>query len=351
MSNQIDQLDLNKVLLESINDAILSIDSNEKVIFSNSEFENKFIREKSRKNLLSDLITDQEIQDGFKECISSSEETRIPDYQIEYKNRIHYYDIVITPILNNKKCVGAMGVFRNVTEAKLSEKMRVDFVANVSHEIRTPLTSIKGFAQVLEAKEDLIKPQAKDYLQKIIKNTERLHNLFSDLLNLSVIESRSRLIKSEINLKTMIESVRSMLLQNYSHKNIKISYDLPIETLRVDPKLFEQALINLIDNACKYAGENPQIKITNFKENDDLIISVSDDGPGISREHLGRIFERFYQVDTSRTNQLKSRGTGLGLSIVKHIIAKHKGEIWAESEEEQGTIFFIKVPLKVKRIN
>ncbi len=352
MNEVLAQLDLNKILLESINDAILSVDKNTNIIFLNSEFERKFSEDKKESpSKLSDVISNEEILDGFQFCINESVPFRIEDYEITYKNRKHFYDIVITPMMDKGQCFGAMGVFRNITAAKLSEQMRVDFVANVSHEIRTPLTSIKGFAQVLENSTELVLPAGKEYLSKIIKNTERLHALFSDLLNLSMIESRHRLIKSEINLKAMIESVRAMLLQNYSHKNIQISYDLPIETLRVDPKLFEQALINLIDNACKYAGEKPHIKITSFQEKEDIIISVSDDGPGISREHMGRIFERFYQVESSRTNQKSSRGTGLGLSIVKHIVSKHKGEIWVESEEDKGTIFFIKIPTKNKRIS
>ncbi len=344
-------INLNTTLLESTHDAILAIDTSFHLNLSNTQFNSKFVKDLTSKHI-EDIFDDQEVISAFKDCIKTSESRKVQEHSIFYKNRTHYYEIVVSPILRNNECIGAMGVFKNITEAKLTEQMRVDFVANVSHEIRTPLTSIKGFAQVLDSNDKFISPEAKHYLEKIITNTERLHALFSDLLNLSVIESRHRLLKKEVNLKFMLESVKAMLLQNYADKNMNISYDLSVEFVRVDPKLFEQALINLIENACKYSGNDANIKISNFIDNNEsVIITISDDGPGISKEHLGRIFERFYQVDSSRNKKHDSTGTGLGLSIVKHIIAKHKGVIWAESEPNQGTIFFIKLPINPNKID
>jgi len=344
-------INLNTTLLESTHDAIIAVDVLLKLNLSNTQFNNKFIKDKDVLSI-EEIFDDAEVVSAFKDCIKTSESRKVQEHSIFYKNRTHYYEIVVSPILRNNSCIGAMGVFKNITEAKLTEQMRVDFVANVSHEIRTPLTSIKGFAQVLDSNDSFIAPEAKHYLEKIITNTERLHSLFSDLLNLSVIESRHRLLKKEVNLKLMLESVKAMLLQNYAEKNINVSYDLSVEFVRVDPKLFEQALINLIENACKYSGKDANIKISNFLDNDEsIIITVSDDGPGISKEHLGRIFERFYQVDSSRNKKHDSTGTGLGLSIVKHIIAKHKGVIWAESEPNQGTIFFVKIPINPNKIS
>jgi len=340
-------------LLESISDGILAINLNEMILFSNRKFSNKFLFHKEKENIqeLRNVFIDEEILTAFRECLKLSETRKVYDYKIRHKNRDLFFEILITPLLNeeNQKVEGAVGVFRNVTEAKLTEQMRVDFVANVSHEIRTPLTSIKGFAQVLQSQHSEFNHNQKDYIDKIATNAERLHELFSDLLNLSVIESQHRLVRKTVNLKLMLESVKSMLLQNYRHKSIEIAYDLKVEEVKVDHKLFEQALINLIDNACKYAGKNPRIKIETFLENQNVILNVYDDGPGISKEHLGRIFERFYRVDSSRSKAEeapKGGGTGLGLSIVKHIINKHKGKISVKSSPKSGTVFKIELPLR-----
>ena len=109
-----------------------------------------------------------------------------------------------------------------------------------------------------------------------------------------------------------------------------------------DDRLMEQVISNLVDNACKYSGDTISINISTFAKGNKGYISIADDGPGISKEHIQRIFERFYRVDSSRET---TRGTGLGLSIVKHIISKHGGKIWAESEETHGTKFVIELPL------
>jgi two-component system phosphate regulon sensor histidine kinase PhoR len=220
--------------------------------------------------------------------------------------------------------------------------MRVDFVANVSNEIRTPLTSIKGYTQLLESQKAKIDPELHLFMDKIISNTERMISLFNDLLNLSVIESKDIMKVEELELKELIQTVASNIKTNYPAKKIDINFDIQLQKLSADNRLIEQVISNLIDNACKYSGEKLTVTIATYAKGSQGYISVGDDGPGISKEHIQRIFERFYRVDSSRE---ASRGTGLGLSIVKHIIAKHGGKIWAESEGEKGTKFIIELPL------
>ena len=120
-----------------------------------------------------------------------------------------------------------------------------------------------------------------------------------------------------------------------------MTYDLKLENIYGDRRLLEQVVSNLLDNACKYAGDKIDITISTYQIEDRSYLRVSDNGPGIAKEHLQRIFERFYRIDTSRES---SRGTGLGLSIVKHIIAKHGGRIWAESKDTRGSSFIIELP-------
>jgi two-component system phosphate regulon sensor histidine kinase PhoR len=220
--------------------------------------------------------------------------------------------------------------------------MRVDFVANVSHEIRTPLTSIKGFTQILQKQSEKIDPSLHPFLEKIVGSTERMISLFNDLLNLSVIESRNDLKMEEFSLNDIVEDTEGNIKASYPEKSLKIESDLRIKIMRGDQRLIEQVILNLCDNACKYSEDSVTIVISSEMVGQNLRLSINDNGPGIAKEHLSRIFERFYRVDASRESL---RGTGLGLAIVKQIISKHKGKIWAESEGIGfGTIFFIEIP-------
>ena len=234
------------------------------------------------------------------------------------------------------------GVLYDVTEFKLTEQMRVDFVANVSHEIRTPLTSIKGYTQLLESQKNKFDPELHTFLEKIVVNTERMIALFNDLLNLSVIESKDVMKFDVLDLKELIFTVAGNIRASYPNKKISITKDIQLTTITGDDRLMEQVISNLVDNACKYSGDTISINISTYTKENKGYISIADDGPGISKEHIQRIFERFYRVDSSRET---TRGTGLGLSIVKHIISKHGGKIWAESEETHGTKFVIELPL------
>jgi two-component system phosphate regulon sensor histidine kinase PhoR len=222
--------------------------------------------------------------------------------------------------------------------------MRVDFVANVSHEIRTPLTSIKGFTQILQAQTTKIDPSLYPFLEKIVANTERMISLFNDLLSLSVIESKNTLTSEQVSLEEIVEAVADNIAASYPSKRISVKPDLRLQIVRGDFRLIEQVILNLCDNACKYSAEAVVIDIISYEEGKKAYLMIRDDGPGIAKEHLPRIFERFYRVDASRESL---RGTGLGLSIVKQIVSKHRGRIWAESEGlGKGTTFVIELPLE-----
>ncbi|MGE3611152.1 MAG: ATP-binding protein [Bacteriovoracaceae bacterium] len=338
----------NAAILESIYDDIISIDIYETILFYNNNFKNNFIQEKARNEItpkIWHLFEDEIVLSAFRKVLKAGDKVSLKGLNFKTSNHPdRYFDLTITALRDSEgKITGALGVFYDVTEFKRTEQMRVDFVANVSHEIRTPLTSIKGYCQILESQQNKIDPSLRDFLGKIISNTERMISLFNDLLNLSVIESQNLLKVEELDLHNLIETVTQNITTNYSLKNIQIEEDIKLSFIHGDARLMEQVLSNLVDNACKYSGDSPAVKISSFSKDDRAYIVVADNGPGISKEHLQRIFERFYRVDASRE---ASRGTGLGLSIVKHIIAKHGGRIWAESQENAGTTFIIELPLK-----
>lgn len=330
-------------ILESINDQIIAIDQFESVMFYNTKFKAKFIDARPKAEITPKLwhyIENQEILDAFRKVLKSGETIVLTDLVFSLKSQ-RVYNLTISPLRRaDKKISGVLGVFYDVTKMKKTEQMRVDFVANVSHEIRTPLTSIKGFTQVLAGQKNKIDPELHVFLEKILFNTERMISLFNDLLNLSVIESQNKFKFDSIELTPLIESVSESIRTNYSAKKPKFTLDLQVEKVLGNEKMIEQVITNLLDNACKYC-ETPEVSVLTYNKDNKSYIEVSDNGPGISDTHLERIFERFYRVDASRESQ---RGTGLGLSIVKHIINKHNGKIWAESNQGHGTKFTIELP-------
>jgi signal transduction histidine kinase len=224
--------------------------------------------------------------------------------------------------------------------------VRKDFVANVSHELKTPLTSIKGFIETLEDGALFDKENAKKFILIIKKHTERISKIIDDLLSLSELElGKDRINKEEFNLKTSLDEI----LQGFTHLVALKKHILNVDAkgddfkIKADKYKIEQVLVNLIDNAIKYTKDGGVIKICILEEKDYITIEIEDNGAGIPKEHLDRIFERFYRVDKARSRQLG--GTGLGLSIVKHIVSLHEGKIDIESEVNKGTKIRIALPI------
>lgn len=340
----------NSAILESISDDIIAVDRFESILFFNSKFENNFIQKRVGLEINKKIwhIFQGEVLEAFRTVLSNGETVSLKG--INFPDGLkpdRFFNLTITPLKRSGTVIdGVLGVFYDVTDFKLMEQMRVDFVANVSHEIRTPLTSIKGFSQILQTQKDKVDASLQPFLEKIITNTERMISLFNDLLNLSVIESKNYLREEEINLLELMDVVEGNIKASYPEKTIRFNNKIDLHEIVGDPRLIEQVLLNLADNACKYGEGDIIVEVSSFENNTKALITFSDNGPGIPKEHLGRIFERFYRIDASRESL---RGTGLGLSIVKQIISKHHGRIWAESEGEGlGATFFIELPLSLK---
>lgn len=332
-------------ILESIDDPIILVDSFLNCKHYNSNFKSKFIKDKKTKVYMDEklwkVFDDDKILDLFQWTKEKKENARIKGYEIDGD----YYDISITPIIDaNNQNLGILGIFHTVTESKLTEKMRVDFVANVSHEIRTPLTSIKGFAQLLLAQKDICPKELITPLERINTNTERLKDLFDNLLKLSVIESRYDIDLEEMNLSSLLNQVKSNMKAKYPSKKFEIEVPPNLNVLG-DKKLLEHVFTNLLDNSIKYNDKaEGKIIIANKEDEKFSTIILNDNGPGIKGEELKRIFERFYRIQGQSTKAIE--GTGLGLSIVKHIVNKHQGQISVESEVGNGTTFIIQLPIK-----
>ncbi len=334
-------------LLGSISNEILAIDKQSNVLFFNPRFERTFLSGKEKLQAggkLWSVLDVAEARDHFEDVLQSQQMKKLKGFPVLVGTETRYYNLTVSPLPGDAGTMGgAVGVFADVTEAKLTEQMRVDFVANVSHEIRTPLTSVKGFTQVLKANKGQLPDEMHGFLDKILHNTERMIALFNDLLQLSVIESRDKIRLESVSLNEILDHVESSIKASHKDKTPTLIRKLSVEHVNVDAKLFEQVITNLAENACKYGGAQPEVTIEARIEKEQLVVVVGDNGPGIAREHLNRIFERFYRVDHSRDRG--TGGTGLGLAIVKHVVMKHQGVIHAESDGQSGTRFVIKLPL------
>ncbi|MBF0233434.1 MAG: PAS domain-containing protein [Desulfamplus sp.] len=254
--------------------------------------------------------------------------------------------------IKNEK-IGLLVILSDVTKLRHLEQMRQDFVANVSHELKTPLTSIKGYVETLishhNSEQGLTIEERNQFYSVIERNVNRLSTIIEELLQLSQIEQiegRLQLTMIETDLSDTITNSIQVCKKKAADKNISIEASLlSKKKINADPQLIEQAMINLIDNAIKYSHEASHITIEsdiNSVESE-VVIRVSDNGPGIGKEHLNRLFERFYRVDKGRSR--KEGGTGLGLAIVKHIVMAHNGRIDVESQLGKGSCFLIRLPV------
>jgi signal transduction histidine kinase len=234
---------------------------------------------------------------------------------------------------------------QKIEDLRRMDRIRTDFVANVSHELRTPLTLIKGYTETLQSEAIADKDRAGRFVSIIKEHTDRLGNIVEDLLTLSKLESSKDLVDRErFDLKVLIEDVALGFGHAIASKKQTLNVNSRGEGFRInaDRDKIEQVLVNLIDNAVKYTGENGQIELSVEALDREIRITVRDTGIGIAKEHLDRIFERFYRADKARSRKLG--GTGLGLSIAKHIVLAHNGKITIDSDLGKGTTVTVSVP-------
>jgi two-component system phosphate regulon sensor histidine kinase PhoR len=240
---------------------------------------------------------------------------------------------------------GAVVVLHDITDLRRADRIRRDFVANVSHELRTPLTAIRGYVEALA---DAEPEESRRFLEIVSRHTMRMERLVRDLLRLARLdagqEALERVPCSVAGLLTAIETDLAGLIA--SRRQIVDRQVAPdAATVSGDPAKLQDALRNLLENATNHSPEGGRIVIRARRAGDRILITVADEGPGIPPSDLGRIFERFYRVDKSRTREGKDPGgTGLGLSIVRHLVELHGGRVSAANRPERGAIFTVDLP-------
>lgn len=334
----IDSLDKkNKLeaILESMESGVIAIDNNENIILINSYSQKLFdLKEDNIGKKISDCIIDYDLINFIREIPEIGTKEIKLFHPIERELRVKKSPII--NYLNNS--IGIVITVQDITDIKRLENMRSEFVANVSHELKTPLTSIKGFSETLRYVDD--SETKNKFLDIIDKESERLTNLINDILILANIENIHKMESEYFNPGDVIENVLDMVKSQAYKKSIIIKYNdcFNSEILGSKDK-FHQLAVNLIENAIKYSNENGIVKIDLTLEEQYFVFKVKDNGIGIPKNDIPRIFERFYRVDKSRS----TRGTGLGLAIVKHIVKLFNGEISVKSKVGRGSTFTVKI--------
>ena len=242
---------------------------------------------------------------------------------------------------------GLVAVLHDTTEQEKEERERRLFVSNVSHELRTPLTSVKSYLEALD-EGALSEPVAPDFIKVSLDETNRMMRMVTDLLHLSRIDNATSHLDVElINFTAFITFILNRFDQirgQDEEKKYELVRDYPITSvwIEIDTDKMTQVIDNILNNAIKYSPDGGKIKVTMKTTDDQMILSISDQGLGIPKQDLPRIFDRFYRVDRARSRA--QGGTGLGLSIAKEIIKQHKGFIWAKSIYGKGSTFTIVLP-------
>lgn len=272
----------------------------------------------------------------IKQINEATKKVALGDYNIELETK---REDEIGELTNN---------FNKMTRGlKSTENLQKEFINNVSHEIKTPVSSIEGFAKFLKD-DNLTNEEREEYANIIIEEAQRLENLTGKILKLSKLNNQEMITnKQEILVSEQIRRAISLLEPKWSKKDIKINVSLEEKAFLGDEDLTFQVWVNLIDNAIKFSNDNSTIDIKLYEKNKEINIEIKDHGIGIKEEQLEQIFDRFYQIDKSHSEE----GSGLGLAIVKRILELSGGKIEVKSKENKGTTVIVKLPVISEKNN
>jgi len=337
-----------QTILGAMEDGLLVVDARNRITLMNPTFQRLFdLRDPAVGVPLVEAVRHATLDQLIAETLLTGEAMRgelsLADSRTHSERHI---EVSAVPIKDSDDEVsGAVALFHDITELKQLDQIRRDFVANVSHELRTPLSILRGYIEVLFDEPQTSREELTRILSIMERHSKRLQRLVDDLLSLAQLESsQAQLELSVVRMDELFNNLIRDWKEKLAGKHLKVIVDLPSETLmlRADGTRLEEVLHNLLDNAVKFSPENGQIRLRGARCGSNVVLSVADNGFGIGKEHLSRIFERFYRADKARSRELG--GTGLGLAIVKHIAQLHGGRVEAESEVGRGTTIRVVLP-------
>lgn len=356
MAREID-LQINNLTLQKQETQAILTSMTEGVIALDLEFRLKSANESAEKLLhfkstpvinqaFFDVVLSTNLQELAKETVQTRQEV-LADFTLNQGDEDKILEFRGNLLIDEDgQTIGIIAVLNDVTQTRLFDQMRRDFVANVSHELRTPITSIQGFLEILMEDEEVDPKEQARFMKIIERQTKRLGTIIEDLLSLSRLDQMQdseALPKNWRRLNALFSSAKDLCVQLAESKNIQLHFHREEHAeIKMNQGLMEQALVNLINNAIKYSPENTEVHIRIRDENNWVFLEVQDQGPGIPSEYQERLFERFFRMDKARSRA--AGGTGLGLAIVKHIARLHDAEAGLNSQLGQGSTFYIKIP-------
>lgn len=319
-------------ILKYLPDPIVVLDSNQDIVFANDRFRSVFKQDNIGGNIKV-YIPDINF-DGFEDGkFLEKYDVCIDDENVPLK--VHA----------KKSPEGYVLLISLVEECICIDSLHMDFVSTVSHELRTPLTSMKGFIDTLLASGDKLDETSKTrFLTIVQQQIARLTRLVEDLLTVSKLEGqKSKNVYKSVNLNDLCEFILEGLKSKHSEHIFDFNASGNLPEIWVDYDKAQQVLTNLIDNAAKYSYPKSRVVVNVIEKGDDIEVSIKDQGVGISREYLPKIFNKFARIDNPLTREVQ--GTGLGLYITKTLVENMGGEISVESEEGKGSIFRVLLPI------
>jgi PAS domain S-box-containing protein len=343
-----------KSLINHLNDGVLAFNIHNRLVDANPSALNMLcLNENLIGKNLDDIRLVSAVFNNLSPTVFERKEVLLPGEKCSCElETVPMYD-------DEKKQVGWLAIFHDITERKKAleqaheteslkkiDRLRTELMSNVSHELRTPLASIKGFAStLLRTDTKWNEEEQRDFLKTIDEEADHLNRIIGDILDMSRIDAGAlKLNPGFNNIIEILDSVRMRFTHLQIHHNLIVKTPGWLPPIYVDSMRIGQVLSNLIDNAVKYSLEGSDIVIEAKLVGDDIVVSVTDSGIGISPEALSKLFDRFYQVD--RVVRGKKGGTGLGLSISRGIIQSHGGKIWVESEVDKGSKFSFSLPVR-----
>lgn len=325
------------IITENMQEGLLVIDRYTMILSGNSSVWKLF---KVKKSKIGDSVYSLDRSEDFRRTVEQVLDGKHSSALLKMDGE--YVQVLANPVIRGVNPVGAVLLLMNVTEKAERENLRREFSANVSHELKTPLTSISGFAEIIQ--DGFVKEEdIKQFAGRIYKEAQRLIQLVEDTIKISQLDEGEMPYEWEkVDLYTMSKSIFDTLKDTAFKKNVHLFIDGERMICTTVRPIMEEILYNLCDNAVKYNREDGTVSIKLMQTQEDVSITVSDNGIGIPKEDQNRVFERFYRVDKSHSKEIG--GTGLGLSIVKHGVAFLGGTLEMSSEEGKGTEIQVTFP-------
>jgi len=324
-------------LIDSMGNGLVLVDIDGKIKYINKDFAEYFGDKEYEGESFEIAIEDEGLTDFIKSAYLK---------EIKMKSQMESgfksYELIATPLFQNEVFIGCIILIHDITLLKNSEKMQKAFIADASHELRTPITAIKGMSEILLRDDDIDISTKREFLDIIYNEGGRLELIVEDLMQMSRLERSGVLLKTEqINIHEVSKEVVKSLELEAKKQNLSIINDAHELYIEANRNMIYRLLANLVKNAITYSDKGT-ITISTHVADNEVTISVKDNGIGIPEEDLNHIFERFYRVDKARARD--SGGTGLGLSICKKIVEIHNGVINVHSKVGEGTTFEIVLP-------